>query len=133
MLKGRVPDVALRRRELAAGEEHHITARDQPVMAAFALLLHIGLDAVVAQGRIAADVAPLHLREHLVEDLGKFVGQSVGVHADRHQGNPQPDIIAVMGAESTGACLVFLDLVPVGWVLKPVDSRGMKEFLPLDR
>ena len=131
VLKGRVPDVALRRRDLAAGEEHHITACDQPVMASFALLVHIGLDAVVAQGRIAADVAPLHVREHLAEDLGKFLGQSVGVHADRHQGNPQPDIIAVMGAESTGACLVFLDLVPVGRVLKPVDSRGMKEFLPI--
>src|SRR4029077_18161930 len=30
-LKARVPDVALRRRDLAAGEENHITARDQPV------------------------------------------------------------------------------------------------------
>ena len=98
-------------------------------MASFALLVHIGLDAVVAQGRIAADVAPLHVREHLVEDLGKFLGQSVAVHADRHQGNPQPDIIALMGAEPAGARLVFLDLVPEGRVLEPVDSRGMKEFL----
>src|SRR5262249_44610480 len=50
-----------------------------------------------------------------------------------HQGDPQPDIIALMGAESTGTCLVLLDLVPVGRVLEPVHSCGMKEFLPRDR
>ena len=77
--------------------------------------------------------APLHLRERLAEELGKFLCQPVSVHAERHQGNPQPDIITLMGAESTRMCLVFLDLVPLGWVLKPVDSRRMKEFLPVDR
>ena len=59
--KGRVPDVALRGRDLAAGEEHHITACDQPVISSFALLLYVGLDAIVAQRRIGANVAPLHL------------------------------------------------------------------------
>ena len=75
---------------------------------------------------------PCICREHLREDLRKFLGQSVAVHADRHHGYPQPDIIAVMGAESTGASIVFLDLVPVSWIVKPVDSRGMCESLQSD-
>ena len=133
-LKNRVPDVALRGRHVAAGEQHHVAARDQPVMASFALLLHVGLDAVVAQGRIAADVAALHVRrDHLAEHPGEFLGQSVGVHADRHQGNPQPDVIAVMRAEPAGACPVLLELLPVGRVLKPVHPPGMKKSLPVDR
>jgi hypothetical protein len=121
--------LALGRRDLAAGEEHHVTARDQPVMASFAFLSHIGLHAVMAQGRIAADVAPLQIRERLTEELGKLVSESVGVDAHRHQGNPQPDIVPLMGTESTGGGFVLLDLVPVGWVVKPVDSGRMKEFL----
>ncbi len=102
-------------------------------MASFALLVHIGLHPVMAQGRVAADVAPLHIREHLAEDLGEFLGQSLGVHADRHQGNPQADIVALVGTEAAGACLVLLDLVPVGRVLEPVHSGGMLKFLPIDR
>ena len=36
-LEDRVPDVALRGRHVAAGEQHHVAARDQPVVASFAL------------------------------------------------------------------------------------------------
>ena len=87
----------------------------------------------MAQAGIATDVPPFHVGQHLGEDLGKFVGQAIGVHADRHDGNPQSNVISFVRAKSAGARLIFLQLVPVGGELEPVDSPGMKEFFPFGR
>jgi hypothetical protein len=69
----------------------------------------------------------------VIEDFVKFLPQSVCVNADWHPGNPQPNIISVVGAESTRTRLVLLDLVPVVRVIKPVDSRWVNELFPVDR
>jgi hypothetical protein len=133
-LEDRVPDVAFRGRHVGAGVQDHVATGDQPVVASLALVLGIDLDAAVAQGRIVANFAFPHARpDRLAEHPGEFVDQSIGVDADRHQGDPQPDVVAVARAEPTGARLLLLEMLPVGRVLEPVHPAGVGEPRPLCR
>ncbi len=126
--------MAFRGRHVGAGVQDHVAAGDQPVVASLALVLGLDLDAVVPQGRIAADFAFPHARpDRLAEHPGEFVDQSIGVDADRHQGDPQPDVVAVARAEPTGARLILLEMLPVGRVLEPVHPAGVGEPRPLCR
>ena len=129
LVEGRVPNVALGRGHLAAGEKHHVAAGNDPVMAPLALLEDVGLEPVVAETRIAAKLTRVRLPHSLANNLRQVLGEPVAIHAVRQNGDPQADVVALVRAETAGAAFIVLHLVPMGRVVELIDLAGMNERL----